>query len=457
MIPGHRAIADEELARHCLLIVMASPADVPMAAAVLVYRPRSEPMPTVASLVPDVAMRANVPFACLGVAFAMRVLMERFAVPGLVPEVFDERLFPLCRPNAPVGIISFVWTDLPVPRLHTVHDFVLLVVSRLQLSLKELALAHDIVEKLVNDQPVYAQAHCLRPIFLIACVLAAKVINDQPYFIGSCHRSLSDVFTATSIPLMKVMERQLLVILDFSLPVAPSHGPDAQNCARLPRHHTRARTRTPANPLLPPRRADADAFNVAEHHAKGHPSLAPMAPRVLSSTRPPPTPQHIAQRRQRRQHRRDVAAMAAARLQAVARGMAARRTARTARAAQQAAYRPLIPAPRASVLPMSRPRGPPPAKHASSVMRAPESHPRRRHLPQLSPRHQLGAGVSELGSQVTAAPGGDPRTPFHLQKTLTRRPVRCTSTSRSAHRPATEVDSSRACTARLPSRPSCSK
>ena len=62
------AIADEELARHCLPIVMPSPADVPMAAAVLVYRPRSEPMPTVAIPVPDVATPANVPFACLGVA-----------------------------------------------------------------------------------------------------------------------------------------------------------------------------------------------------------------------------------------------------------------------------------------------------------------------------------------------------------------------------------------------------
>ena len=222
---------------------MASPADsepdVSMAAAVLVYRPRSEPMLTDAIPVPGVAMPANMPFACLGVAFAMRVLMEHSAVPGRVPEVFDERLFPLCRPNAPVAITSFVWTDLPVPRLHTVHDFVLLVVSRLQLTLKELALAYDIVEKLVNDQPVYAQAHCLRPIFLIACVLAAKVVNDQPYFIGSCHRNVCDVFTATSIPLMKMMERQLLVILDFSLPVAPSHGPDAQNCAH------------PSDPLVP--------------------------------------------------------------------------------------------------------------------------------------------------------------------------------------------------------------
>jgi len=57
-----------------------------------------------------------------------------------------------------------------------------------------------------------------------------------------------------------------------------------------------------------------------------------MAPRVLSSIWPPPMPQHIVQRLQRRERRRD----ATARLQAVARGMAARRAARAARAAQQA-------------------------------------------------------------------------------------------------------------------------
>ena len=92
-------------------------------------------------------------------------------------------------------------------------------------------------------------------------------------------------------------------------------------------------TRAPASTLLPPRRADAAAFYLAAHHAAGHPGLAPTAPTVLSSIRPPPMPQHIVQRLQRRQRRRD----AATRLQAVARGMAARRTAHVARATQPAA------------------------------------------------------------------------------------------------------------------------
>ena len=246
---GWRAFAEDQLARDCLPIVMASPAnsepDVPMAVRVheRVYRDaRSEPMRTDAIQVPDVPMRPHMPFACLGVAFAMRVLMERFAVPGNVPKVFDERRFPLCRPNAPGGIISFVWTDLPVPRLHTVHDFVLLVVSRLHLTLKEVVYAYEIVEKLVNDQRVYAQAHCMRPLFLTACVIAMKTINDRPYKIGSFHRRLRDVLTATSIPLMMAMERQLLAMLGFRLPGSPSHGPDAQICARPPRDTTRART-----------------------------------------------------------------------------------------------------------------------------------------------------------------------------------------------------------------------
>ena len=53
----------------------------------------SELMPTDALPIPDVAMPANMPFACLGVGFAMHVLLERFAVPGLVPDdVFFDHL-----------------------------------------------------------------------------------------------------------------------------------------------------------------------------------------------------------------------------------------------------------------------------------------------------------------------------------------------------------------------------
>jgi len=233
---------------------MASPASsepaVPTAAAVLVYRDaRSEPMPTGAIPVPDVAMPADMTFTCLGVAFAMRVLLEHFAEPGRVPEVFDERRHPLCGPNAPPGIVSFVWTD-HMPRLHTVHDFVLLVVSRLKLTLKEVVLAYGILEQLVNDQPVYAQAHCLRPIFLIACVIANKVTNDVPYYIGSCYDDLRDVFTATSIPLMKRMERQLLFLLGFDMPV----GAILENCAQT-RHPSTPHARIqhpPTNTCRPP-------------------------------------------------------------------------------------------------------------------------------------------------------------------------------------------------------------
>ena len=239
---------------------MASPAPsepaVPTAAAVLVYRDaRSEPMPTDAVLpVADEATPAHMPFACLGVAYAMHVLLEHFGEPGRVPENFDERRHPLCGPNAPLGIVSFVWTDhmpfLPLPRFHTVHDFVLLVVSRLQLTLKEVVLAYGILEQLVNDQPVYAQAHCLRPIFLIACVIANKVTNDVPYYIGSCYDDLRDVFTATSIPLMKRMERQLLFLLGFDMPV----GAILENCAQT-RHPSTPHARIqhpPTNTCRPP-------------------------------------------------------------------------------------------------------------------------------------------------------------------------------------------------------------
>ena len=329
---------------------MASPAaseePEPSAAATAVFRyARSELMPTDAMPIPDEAMPATMRFACLGVAYAMRVLMQQFAQPGHVPEVFDERqgFYPLCGPNAPHGIISFVWTEhhtRMMPRLHIVHDFVLLVVSRLQLTLKELVLGYGIVEKLIVSRPTCAQAHCLRPIFLIACEIAAKVTNDVPHTIGHCYDSLSDVFTATSVSTMKVMERKLLFMLQFRLPTGAIH----QRCALSTTHppptlpqplHADARPthRTP-------RRADADAFYQAALYAAGlkAPMVAMVAPKALSDIRHPPLPQHIKQRLQQRQRRR----RAATRLQAGARGMAARRVARTARDARL----PTLPTPR---------------------------------------------------------------------------------------------------------------
>ena len=126
------------------------------------------------------------------------------------------------------------------------NDFVLLVVSRLELSFKELVLAYAIVEQLVNNYRVCAQAHTLRPIFLIACVIASKIANDVPCIIGSFYDCVSDVFTATSIPLMKVMEQKILFMLHFELPIGNIH----QKCARPPLDITRARAH--ARTTIPP-------------------------------------------------------------------------------------------------------------------------------------------------------------------------------------------------------------
>lgn len=211
-------------------------------AAHVTHDPRSELMPTEALPIPDVAMKTGMPFASLGVAFAMRVLMERFSEPGPVPPIFDERVYPLCGAPAPYGIVSCVWTErhagLPVPHQSAVHDLVLLVVSRLQLTLKELVLAYAIVEQLVNNHPVCAQAQSMRPIFLIACVIATKVTNDLAYRVGTAYKRVHDVFTATSLPLMKVMEEQLLFMLNFDLPIGDIH----QKCVPVARYHARVRT-----------------------------------------------------------------------------------------------------------------------------------------------------------------------------------------------------------------------
>ena len=170
-------------------------------------------------------------YACLGVAVALQTLLEHYSRPGRVPQVFDERLYPLCGPNSPLGVVSFVWSEnhplLGKPRGCMSFDYALCVVSRLEMTHKELVLAYAIVEQLINTQPSAVQAHSLRPIFLIASVVATKVTLDEPHSIAASFMKLRDVFTTTSVPLLVVMERQLLVLLQWHLPTGNIH----QDCA----------------------------------------------------------------------------------------------------------------------------------------------------------------------------------------------------------------------------------
>ena len=225
----------------------------PTAVPIIVRRDaQSEPMPCEVVRFPDMPMTPAMEYTCLGVAFALQVLLESFSEPGHIPEVFDERLYPLCGPNAPLGMISFVWSEphpsLGIPHYCAAFDFVRLVVSRLKMTLKELVLAYAMVEQLIYNQPPAVQTHSVRPIFLIASVVATKVTNDFTTSITRCFRRVRDVFTTTSVPLLVVMERQLLICLHFHVPTGPIH----EKCApppRTPISHT-----SQAHPIPPERR-----------------------------------------------------------------------------------------------------------------------------------------------------------------------------------------------------------
>ena len=207
----------------------------PTAVPIIVRRDaQSEPMPCEVVRFPDMPMTPAMEYTCLGVAFALQVLLESFSEPGHIPEVFDERLYPLCGPNAPLGMISFVWSEphpsLGIPHRCAAFDFVRLVVSRLKMTLKELVLAYAMVEQLIYNQPPAVQTHSVRPIFLIASVVATKVTNDFTTSITRCFRRVRDVFTTTSVPLLVVMERQLLICLHFHVPTGHIH----EKCAAPP-------------------------------------------------------------------------------------------------------------------------------------------------------------------------------------------------------------------------------
>ena len=259
---------------------------------------KSEPMSDDKFLhFPDVPMTPAMEYTCLGVAFALRVLLEHFSKPGHIPEVFDERLYPLCGPNAPLGMISFVWSEphpsIGIPRRCAAFDFVLLVVSRLKMTLKELVLAYAMVEQLVTNQPPAVQTHSLRPIFLIACVIATKVTSDASLSLRSCFRKVRNVFTTTSVPLFVVMERQLLILLHWHVPTGPIH----QKCA-VPRRPSQARHTLATLPLGARLRATLPLVLSHTHmrtHASDPHSLLP--PRTFPSAAPPPTPPSLSDAR----------------------------------------------------------------------------------------------------------------------------------------------------------------
>ena len=192
---------------------------------------RHEPVPRRALSVPfyeedDIiwAISAEECHASLGVAFALSVLLRDFVepepVPVPVPMTLNERRTPLCREDSP--LVSFIYTephdDLPTPSISVTCEFVQVLVSRLGMQTAEVVFAYVLVETLVRRAPQAIKTFSVRPVFLTACMVAIKVARDDIVTTRHVFANIEDVFTGLTLRGLIQKEFELMRLLDFRLP-----------------------------------------------------------------------------------------------------------------------------------------------------------------------------------------------------------------------------------------------
>ena len=156
--------------------------------------------------------------AALGVALAFEVLLEEPSAPGWLPALLDEQRVPLSGPMPPIPPRSFSFTEghgaepIGVVRLNArchsssspahidlltcslvihpirpracnpqMHQYVLLLVERLRMTVGELVMAYACVERVLVLHPTTMRVNSIRPMLLGACVIASKTSRDRNF------------------------------------------------------------------------------------------------------------------------------------------------------------------------------------------------------------------------------------------------------------------------------------
>ena len=149
--------------------------------------------------------------AALGVALACLALLEKHTVPGWLPALLDEQCCPLYGPISfcfeedhcavPIGVVRLnARCHSPHPRRHThdlptcslvlhptirlrtctpqMHQYILLLIERLRMTVGELVMAYACVERVLVLHPTTMRVNSIRPMLLGACVIASKTSRD---------------------------------------------------------------------------------------------------------------------------------------------------------------------------------------------------------------------------------------------------------------------------------------
>jgi hypothetical protein len=99
------------------------------------------------------------------------------------------------------------------------HDLVNFLAERLMMSCEELCVAFIIFESCLRARPRILTAQSLRPLLVASCVISCKLLSDRVLTLGWACDQLDDMFTGLSLGLLKALELQVLVVIDWRFPL----------------------------------------------------------------------------------------------------------------------------------------------------------------------------------------------------------------------------------------------
>lgn len=156
---------------------------------------------------------------CRGVVDAVtNLLLTTPPPPRWIPQLIDERHWPLCDEHSP--LVSFPWV---LPHVHPnqsdVHAYVCLLATRLEMTAGDLAMSLSLLELLALNHTGMVQPYTLRPLLYATSVVARKLSCDYEIPTRTFYDAVEDLFTNACPRAVARIETQLLVLVDWCVPL----------------------------------------------------------------------------------------------------------------------------------------------------------------------------------------------------------------------------------------------
>ena len=152
---------------------------------------------------------------CRGVVDALyNLLLSSPPPPHWIPQLIDERQWPLCDERSP--LTSFPWVTRFVHlNAREVREYVCILAMRLKMTAGDLIMSLSMLELLAFNHAGIVQPYTLRPLLYATSVVACKLSCDCTLPTRDCYDAISDLFTNTCPRAVARIETQLLVLIDW--------------------------------------------------------------------------------------------------------------------------------------------------------------------------------------------------------------------------------------------------